>query len=88
MTIDWLENACEFDVAPLFGVKYYLRIVRVKQLNGVIKWIVKLRDEILAKSGCFIYDEGFFADSDFVIQTRFETKEEAFQCLVNNKHLL
>ncbi len=86
--IDWLSIACDFDLAPLFGVKYHLKLRKITQLNGIKKYIIETRDEILSKENGFIYNEGFFASDDYITDTRFDTKEEAIEVLQKLKHLL
>ncbi len=91
---DWLALAIEFYIGK--SKKYYynctpelgvdINISRKDQIDGSIKWAVKLNQYCLGKDNEYYHEPLPSARSDeFFAMCRFDTRKEAFEALVKNE---
>jgi hypothetical protein len=81
---DWLSACDRFYMGcSTVHIGKDIYIVAVPQINGSILWTVSIDDMVLTKKGEYVYEVSPSSRTDKHIKnTRFNTKEEAYNALI------
>ncbi len=88
--LNWEDNAVRYRLSGYLGVSYDVFIEQRAQLDKSIKWVVLLAGStcLTKKAECLYEPMPSSRTEDFISQTRFDTKEEAFETLLKVKNKL
>jgi len=82
---EWLERASRFDLGNCIFYNRPVKIERRDQIDGSIKWVLKMHEWVLGKDGKFYLEPmPSSRTDDFINNTRFETPDEVHAFWVKN----
>ncbi len=74
---EWLERATKFDLGKCIFYNRPISIESRYQIDGARKWVLKMQEWVLSKSGDFVWEPiPSGRTNDFIESTRFDSPDE------------
>lgn len=82
---EWLERTNSFKLGTCIIYNRPVEIQSRGQMNGTVKWVLKMHDWVLGKDGEFHYEPApSYRTDEFIQNTRFDSPNECHSFWVEN----